>query len=79
MKIKETIERECCTHKDLKEYKGIKNKNLIGRSLFFCIYCGQAWLEVRKMGPAGNMEDNLEKICLNDDKISEKGAIGGWR
>jgi len=68
MKSKETIERECCMGKDLKEYKGIKDKKLIGR-IFFCIYCGQGWWEGRKIDAAGSMDDSLEKICLSYVKI----------
>ena len=45
MKIKETIERECCQLKDLKKYCGIGQGDGSARmnTLVFCMYCGQLW------------------------------------
>jgi hypothetical protein len=62
MIIKETIERECCDfRKDLKFSSVYSSK---GKKLQFCVHCGQLWVWVRQMDPAGSMEDTLEKVEL---------------
>lgn len=62
MKIKETVERECCAYpKDLKPYKGIAEKDV---KYMFCVHCGQIWGWNRKMDAAGSMSDTLVKIRL---------------
>ena len=47
MKIKETIERECCEPKDLKRYHGIARRMQAimhpVTDLFFCVHCGELW------------------------------------
>lgn len=45
MKIKETIERECCQSQDLKPYKGDKSFN---PQFKFCVHCGQKFELTRK-------------------------------
>ncbi|MFX0142052.1 MAG: hypothetical protein ACFFDN_50915 [Candidatus Hodarchaeota archaeon] len=66
IKIEETIKRQCCTQKDLKEYKGKYDKIIWGdrAKISFCIYCGQVWLHDREMGPAGSMEPCLTKLVI---------------
>lgn len=49
MKIKETIERDCCDpDKDLKRVD-VPNFQNCG----FCIHCGQWWLDPEKEDPTG--------------------------
>jgi len=44
MKIKETIERDCChPSKDLKPLLGPNKPN--GQSWLFCTYCGRHWYD----------------------------------
>ena len=62
MKIKETIERECCQNTDLLPYKGEIPFGNIKYS--FCKYCGQIWFVTRVMSAAGSMEDELTKYVI---------------
>lgn len=57
MKIKDTIERDCC-HPiyDLKPYRGLGD---VGRARKFCVHCGQQWEWDRK---PGEMDGGLEQI-----------------
>jgi hypothetical protein len=66
MKIKETIERECCQPKDLKRYYGPRPG--IER---FCLYCGSHFIEVRVPDGAGGMEN----ILINADNSKEVNKI----
>lgn len=60
MKIKETIERECCNQtKDLKSYKGITKRV---EKILFCIHCGQLWEWKSCMDVAGGTVNYLDKI-----------------
>lgn len=44
MRIKETIERDCCQHIDLVEYKaGYPRKHPLPQGLRYCKHCGQWW------------------------------------
>lgn len=44
MKIKETVERECCEIKDLKLYNGKLPPDIkLNEKIWFCPYCGQFW------------------------------------
>lgn len=71
VKIKETIERECCQTKDMKYYKGILDNELKRFNPSFCIYCGQIWVTDSEMGPAGSSEPILKKlkISIKDDFV----------
>lgn len=65
MKISETIERECCAHKDLIEYKGKRNQsNEYPPKLHFCKYCGQLWYATREMDASGGSETVVERILI---------------
>ncbi len=63
MKITETIERECCDERkgDLQPYMGAAEFDG-KRAFFFCIHCGQVWVEDRRMDAAGGSETYLRKI-----------------
>lgn len=56
MKIKETIERECCQAADMKPYRGLVGRGLSLCNPRVCVHCGQVWFTVREMGPAGSTE-----------------------
>lgn len=65
MKVKETIERECCNpRKDLKPYKGATNADSRCSNPQFCIHCGQLWVDDRVMDAAGSMDTVLKKVVL---------------
>jgi len=61
--IKETIERQCCTGKDMRPYQGAlgeDNKRFVvgGECIEFCIHCGQ--VQVHREGrepsePSGSL------------------------
>lgn len=60
MKIKETIERDCCEPKDLKPYKG-------GGSAIikvFCQYCGQQFTTENYTDAAGSRDSRYRKCGL---------------
>jgi len=64
MKIKETIERECCQQgKDLKPYQGLKFSDTIVK-ISFCIHCGQLWFLTSQMDAAGGTESILKKVTI---------------
>ena len=60
LKIKETIERECCEQRDLKDYRG--EVDTLRRGLKFCIHCGQLFHTTSQTDAAGGIETVLEKI-----------------
>ncbi len=65
MKITETIERECCDERegDLHIYMG--EAEFDGSwAFFFCIHCGQIWVEDRRMDAAGSSETYFRKILV---------------
>jgi len=62
MKIKETIERDCCQDKDLKLYRGkyfSTNKGWV-----FCVHCGNIWEKVSYTDAAGGKDYKYEIIQL---------------
>lgn len=68
MKIKETVERECCQFLDLHKYSGeileVENKE-IRKYLYFCRHCGQIWRKTRQGDAAGGTETVYERmLCL---------------
>ena len=74
MKIKETIERDCCQPQDLRPYKGV------GTAKAFCQHCGQLWGEASRMDAAGSRESILTKITpaewlsrFNNPPVAPKG------
>lgn len=59
MKIKETIERDCCdTRKDLVFMK----KDQHHTEYFFCKFCGRHWETERYMDAAGSSDTRLIPI-----------------
>lgn len=58
MKIKETIERNCCEHRDLKPYRGLMSPMLekYVKDLYFCVHCGKVWRHTTQMDAAGGTE-----------------------
>ena len=63
MKIKETIERECCEWKDLRPVQGCDK---IGTQLeiMFCIHCGAYHRYNSYMNAAGSTDWQYKKIVL---------------
>lgn len=65
MKIKETIERECCMQHDLKSYLGKFSRAEFDEKTFkFCVYCGQIWECTRRMDDAGSKSDVYERVLI---------------
>ena len=68
MKIKETIERECCTYDDLKPYRGvvtsIKPELLKNYNLRFCKHCGQIWQSDSESDGAGGRQGCKTKFKI---------------
>ena len=62
MKIKETIERDCCHWKDLDKYHG--KQELLNVQFKFCRHCGQIWRQTSEMGAAGSSDPCLELIVV---------------
>lgn len=62
IKIKETIERDCCEQKDLKEYKG--RDAHIHNQIFFCQHCGQLWENEKYTDAAGSTDTRLKPVKL---------------
>ena len=62
MKITETIERECCQQKDMRPYRGKLSPLLKVNKPLFCVHCGQVWIHVSQMDPAGGTETVLEAL-----------------
>lgn len=52
MKIRETIERECCKPQDLKPVEGSPSSGRVPEYKF-CVYCGAYWRVVAFTDPAG--------------------------
>ena len=72
MKIKETIERECCRgNNDLKPYKGRSEDIQEREKPMFCKHCGQVWICTRQMDAAGDMEPCRVPIILTIDKVAD--------
>lgn len=63
MKIKETVERDCCYQKDLKPYQG---QFTYDTKIYFCQYCGEHWFYERKMDAAGSMDSDLVRLKYVD-------------
>jgi len=53
MKIKETIERDCCQEQDLKKYLALGHNKIPGGDPQFCIHCGQVWIKTREPDGSG--------------------------
>lgn len=64
MKIKETIERECCASQDLRSYRGKQTSDLSAFKPQFCIHCGQIWLHQSARDAGGGTETLLEAVPL---------------
>jgi hypothetical protein len=64
MKIKETVERECCQQQDLKKYRGQQSPDAVYLGLKFCQFCGQLWYETSQGDAAGGQEAVLRKISV---------------
>jgi len=66
MKIKETIERECCDpiQGDLKPYMGKLSPKFRNRgiSIKFCVHCGQLWYDKRRADGIWWNETVLERF-----------------
>lgn len=64
MKIKETIERECCQTQDLKKYRGEQANDTPWLGLRFCTHCGQLWHQTSQGDAAGGTETVMKKISV---------------
>jgi len=64
MKIKETLERDCCEVRDMKKYRGEQASESHYLGLKFCQHCGQLWYETSRMDAAGGQESILRKISV---------------
>jgi hypothetical protein len=67
MKIKETIERQCCQSQDLRKYCGERELLVDRFDPIFCIYCGQIWVHDKEMGPAGSYDPCLKKVRITSN------------
>lgn len=54
MKIKETVERDCCMTRDLKNLP-----HAFQVRYMFCIHCGRHWTDERFCDAAGSMDTRL--------------------
>ena len=61
MKIKETVERDCCAPEDLLWYKGSHNLPL-GSKPKFCRHCGQIWILITYTDAAGDTDTDYFKF-----------------
>lgn len=68
MKIKQTIERECCQLDDLLQYKGLCEEWMKRSAPFFCKYCGQIFYHDKEMNGAGSYDSCLIKLVAGSDK-----------
>jgi hypothetical protein len=68
MKIKEVIERECCDERkhDLKPYGGTVERVAMSATYYFCIHCGQIWVDGTRRDGAGGTEIYLRKVAIRD-------------
>jgi hypothetical protein len=66
MKIKQTIERECCkgSEGDLKPYKGLQESSMRWAHPRFCMHCGQIWYQTRESDAAGGTETVAKRSVL---------------
>ena len=64
MKIKETIERECCAYEDLKLYAGVNRGKYKNLKLWFCRHCGQIWYPSSVSDGAGGRDSVRERLEL---------------
>jgi hypothetical protein len=61
VKIKETIERECCDErKDLKPLPGCPKAPRL--QFLFCVHCGRWWEELTRTDGAGSRETYLAPL-----------------
>ena len=75
MKIKETVERECCQFKDLKPYQARVSEELfpMRKYLRFCIHCGRVVRLSSRMDAAGGTEDcYVDDLLVDYDKSPEE-------
>jgi hypothetical protein len=65
VKIKETIERRCCTDDDLLPFRGelANNADRQRLKLRFCRHCGQLWQWDRK---PGDMDYTYHRLLIKD-------------
>lgn len=69
MKITETIERQCCTPKDLKPVEGCQKWARIP-DLVFCIHCGARHRHHTFMDAAGSRDWEYRKVI---EDFGERG------
>ena len=72
MKIKETVERDCCQEQDLKKYCGLFKDQLKMFSPKFCTYCGQVWAYHKEADGSGYSSTVRTPLVLE----LENGKIG---
>jgi hypothetical protein len=63
MRIKETIERECCDFR-----LDLRRAPAYGPDYRFCVHCGQIWKRRRILDAAGGWEDVWQKVNLKGDE-----------
>ena len=69
MKIKQTVERECCQLDDLLPYRGMTAKWIKAcHKPMFCKYCGQVFYHGKEMNGAGSYDSCLKKIVAGSDE-----------
>lgn len=69
IKIKETVERNCCESKDLKKYTGEDEQVYKAKGygeLFCCSYCGQLWERQKYTNDAGCISSRLRSVANID-------------
>jgi hypothetical protein len=69
MKIKETIERECCEDRDMKRYRGLFSTMPQLKDAVFCIHCGNIFTKESYTDAAGGRDWKYE--CLPLDNLYE--------
>lgn len=68
MKIKETIERECCEVKDLRRMTN--EGRPVGRPYFFCIHCGRHWEDLgMEITPGSDLPSGLQRMAWPWERI----------
>lgn len=70
MKIKVTIERECCHPDDMVTYHGVSDFNPV---LYpkFCKHCGQIWIRESFMDAAGARDWEYVKAIPREIQVSK--------
>lgn len=67
MKIKETIERECCEPKDMKKYRGAFQPFVPQlKDASFCIHCGNLFVKESFTDAAGGSDWTYALLPLED-------------